>query len=150
MNYAIAEKVCSKKVTDKLTRPEEQATKIYLLLLRAIITAYIDPRTNPETRIYSSRYCALFCRMWKEYLATAVPKGKKANDTVKKTVDRNFITSNLHACFEVNGHNSLLLHNQCRDLKRPELFLPPLDRKPALRRQVSNFTLNFNNPLDSD
>lgn len=123
MNYAIAEKICAKRVTDKLTRPEEQATKTYLLLMRSIITAYIAPETTPDERIFASWYCAMFCRIWKESLCTAA---KSAKDTVNATVDRSFISSNLHACMEINGHHTTLFHNQCRDMGRPELFLPHL------------------------
>ena len=124
MNYPIAEKVCSEGVTDKLTRPEELATKIYLLLNRHIIKAYIDNCTSPSEKLFSAWYLAFFCRLWKEFLKIAPQYDKP--DTMKTSIQNNFISSNLHGCIEINGHNILLFHNKCRDMKKPELFLPSL------------------------
>lgn len=124
MNFGLAERVCSKRVTDKLTRPEELATRLYLMLTRHIITAYIDPFTLPAGRIYSAWYVAMFCRLWKEYLNLAATLGSKEGE-LKLSVSINFISSNLHTCIEINAHNLILFHNWCRDMQRPELFLLP-------------------------
>lgn len=118
MNFGIAEKVCSTRVTDRLKRPEELATRCYLQLMRHIITAYIDPSTSVSDRFFSAWYLVFFCRIWKEYL--------KQDDTSDSSVTNNFISPNLHACIEINGHNLLLFHNKCRELNKPELFLPSL------------------------
>lgn len=47
-------------------------------------------------------------------------------DALKITMQKNFLSQNLYACIELNGHSILLFHNYCRDLKKPELFLPSL------------------------
>lgn len=124
MNYQIAEKVCSERITEKLTRPEEQGTKSFPLLMRHIITAYIEPSTEPSNRLFSAWYVAFFCRLWKSHLMDSPADAFK--ESMKPTIDRNFISSNLHVCMEINGHHTTVLHNRCREMNRPELFLVSL------------------------
>lgn len=124
MNYPIAERVCSTNVTGRLIRPEERGTRLFLMLNRHIITAYIQHNTSPDQRIFSSWYVAFFLRLWKEYLKANSSHGEKKADLLRTTIDRNFVSSNLHGCVEINGHNMLLMHNRCRDSGQPELFLP--------------------------
>lgn len=121
MNFDIAEKVCSKRVTDRLNRPEELATKSYLLMMRHVIIAYIDPSTQPEERLFSAWYVAFFCRLWKQYLIQTVNQSYQS-DALNATIGKNFISSNLHGCIELNGHEITLLCIRCRDMGKPELF----------------------------
>lgn len=127
MNYGIAERVCSQKVIDRLTNPDEQPTKSFLKFMRHIITAYVNSAATPEERLYSSWFLAFYCRIWKEFFTTIKRVENLAirkKDALNPTLERNFISSNLHSCIDVNGHSLLLYHNKCRDLKKPELFLP--------------------------
>lgn len=127
MNYGIAERVCSRKVIDRLTNPDELPTKSFLKFMRHIITAYISSTATPEERIYSSWFLAFYCRIWKEFFSAIAQVDNlviKGKDALNPTVERNFISSNLHSCIEINGHSLLLYHNKCRDLEMPELFLP--------------------------
>lgn len=130
MNFEIAEKVCSERVIEKLTRPEELATKAYLQWMRHIIIAYIEPSTNPTERLFSAWYVALFCRLWKEDLVSSHrSQSRRINsqdNSLATSVAESFISSNLHTCCEINGHHLLRLHNRCRDLNKPEIFLPSL------------------------
>lgn len=41
-------------------------------------------------------------------------------------MDRNFISTNIHGCIELNGHGLISFHNRCRDSGHPEQFLPTL------------------------
>lgn len=43
---------------------------------------------------------------------------------LRSSVKDNFISSNLACCIEMDGHGMLVFHNKCRDMGRPDLFLP--------------------------
>lgn len=122
MNYEIAEKMCASLVTDRLLRVEEQATKTFLELNRHLIRAYIDPTTSPSDRLFSAWYSAFLCRLWKECLKSS--NKKQHTDELKAGIGKNFISSNLHGCIEINGHGLLMLLVRCRDMNIPELFQP--------------------------
>lgn len=114
MNYGIVEKVCSDKIISKLTQPQEFATKAYLKLIRHIMRAYIEPDSTPTERIESAFYTVFVCRLWKESIGA----------TKDTNLKENFITTNLHVCVELNAHALLRFMIKCRDLDKPELFLP--------------------------
>lgn len=129
MNYLIASKTCSTRICKLMLRKEERATRIYLELNQRIIEAFITPETTPYDRIYGAWYVCFFCRLWKDCLAQQIEKQKKSNRAqtgLKLTIDRNFISSNIHGCVEINGHGIILFHNRCRDSGHPEQFLPTL------------------------
>lgn len=137
MNHQIAEKVCSERVTNNLSKPHELATKTFLLLIRHIIKAYIDPGTTPSTRMFSAWYLAFFCRMWKDHLKNS-STSEEAN-TQKPSLGNNFISANLHTCIEIDGQHLLLFHNQCRDMKKPELFIPSLAGSQPCEDKFRNY-----------
>lgn len=125
MNFKIVEKVVSDVVIDSLTQPEEQGVKAFLVFLRHIMTAYINPDVTLRNRLYSAWWTAFFCRVWKESIAYGheAAQDMKRDDVFTPTVKECFITQNLHTCVEINGHELLLFHLYCRDSGKPELFL---------------------------
>lgn len=122
MNYKIASKVCDQKVIDELTQPDEYATKVYLTLMNKFKRAFIDNDTTPKERINAAWYVALHMRAIKSTINCTFNK----EDSLKATVSDNFISHNVAACIELNGHNLIIFHNLCRDLGISHHFLPTL------------------------
>lgn len=116
MNFDIAEKCCSERITNLLTEPYQQATKVYLRLNSFIKSAYINRDTDPETRIYKAFYVALFSRMWRAQVL------HNKHTTLKK----DFLSANSYVCIELNAHSLLLFLIKCREMEMPQLFLPYL------------------------
>lgn len=124
MDYEIASKVCDDRVLHELKRPEEKATKSFLVLMQHIKKAYINQHETPQVRIYSAFYLIFFCRLWRIFIDAGNQHTDIRSDAHKVLVQKNFISSNLAACIEINGHSLLIFHNYCRDNHHPELFLP--------------------------
>jgi hypothetical protein len=126
MSYRLTEKICNDRVLSRLQEDDddERGTKTYLKLLQFTIRSYVDPTTGVVERIYKSWYIIFFCRVWKEVLELMKTTTPKEKDRMPLSIERNFISANLHGCFEINGHNMILLHKKCRELKKPEMFLP--------------------------
>lgn len=124
MDYEIASKACDNRVLGELKRPEEKATKAFLVLMQHMIYAFVSPNKTPEVRIYSAFFLIFFCRMWRFFIDAGNQNADVRSDAYKVLVQKNFISSNLAACIEINGHSLLILHNYCRDTKQPEQFLP--------------------------
>lgn len=121
MNYGIVEKVCSDKVLTKLVQPQEYGTKVYLQLNRHFMKAYIDASATPTERLHSAWYTVFFCRLWKESI---FDRKRDTDEWCKASLKDNFITTNVHVCTEINGHALTKFLIECRDLHKPELFLP--------------------------
>lgn len=123
MSYDIASKVCNPRMTELLKGPKEAATKGYLELMRHIEEAYITESTRPEQRIFSAWYAAYFVRMWKNFLASSSRDNR--SDAFNPTLTKNFISTNLGTCIELNGHSIIIFHNMCRDIGQPTNALSP-------------------------
>lgn len=124
MNFGIVEKACSDKVLTKLINPQEYGTKVYLELNRHIIRAYIDDDVSPSERLHSAWYIAFFCRLWKESIIVSSKLRTGRDDLCKISLKDSFISTNLHVCIELNGHAITRFMVRCRDLGKPEIFLP--------------------------
>lgn len=124
MDYEVAARACDDRVLRELKRPEEKATKSYLDLMRHMKIAFIIENETPRNRIYSAFYLVFFCRLWKIFLDAGNQHADHRSDAFKVQVQKNFISSNLASCIEINGHSLLILHSYCRDSNQPELFLP--------------------------
>lgn len=88
--------------------------------------AYIDHDSNPEQQIYSAWFATFFIRMWSHFLKSDIKKQGKSDDAFKATMQSGYISSNLATGVEINGHAIIIYHNQCRELNRPELFVPSM------------------------
>lgn len=121
MNYGIVEKVCDDKVLSKLTQPQEYGTKVYLELIRHFMKAYISADSTPTERLHSAWYPVFFCRLWKE---SFTDRKIVKNNPRQATLKDNFVTTNVQVCTELNGHELTKFLISCRDLQKPELFLP--------------------------
>lgn len=150
MNFDIAEKVCSERVTDRLLRPEELWTKTFLLLMRHIIKAYVDPTTATRPRLFSAWYVAFFCRLWKSWLKDSTPDALKSQD---------FIASNHRPKFHFiksprvyRGRwapHALILQPMSRHEATRTILGKP-DGKSTVRRYVQNLPLNVHNEIDKN
>lgn len=120
MNFMIASKVCCPTFTDELKRREEKATKGFLVGIQHIDYAYIDPTTTPEQRIFSGWYTVFFFRLLRFHSSTEVAKQAAFHPAMQK----NSISSNLQGCIELNAHVLLMFLDRCRQLMRPDLFIP--------------------------
>lgn len=126
MNYSIAAKLCSKKIIGELKREGERATKEYLVFMHHIQVAYISETSSPAERIYSSWYSAFYVRMWSRFLSQVISKQEHSKDSFDLSKQKNFVSSNVEICTELNGHSLLKFHNTVRDNNRPDLFVPTL------------------------
>lgn len=124
MDYEIAAKACDDRVLRELKRPEEKATKLFLILMQHIKTAFINHQETVRGRLYSAFYMIFFCRLWKIFLVAGNQHADKRSDAFHAQVQKNFISANLASCIEINAHSLLILHNYCRASNQPELFLP--------------------------
>lgn len=124
MNFEVASKVCNPAFTSELKGPGELGTRRYLEMLHHLDTAYINTTTAPRERIFSAWFPVFFIRLWNIYLKRSRPSQNPA--AFNATMRKNFISTNLAAGIELNGHTLLIFHNKCRDMGRPELFLPNL------------------------
>lgn len=120
MSFATAEKGSSPRVLECLSKKvQAQGTILYLELIQTLIRTYITPSTSPEERLYGALYSAFFVRLWKECLLEA------SKDPLRKhqTLSENYITSNIHACIELNMHSLIKFVRYCRDHNIPEAFI---------------------------
>lgn len=78
----------------------------------SMIKAYIDDDSTPAERIFEAWYCVFFCRYWKDSLQQE-----------GKPLASNFISRNLQASIEINGHALLLFLWRCREEGKPELMM---------------------------
>lgn len=124
MSYDIASKVCSPKLTNELKRPEEQASRGYLEMMYDMQVAYIFEDTKPKERILAAWRSCIFGRLWRSALIGEKQNKTASKDTLQGTLRDNFISTNLAACIEINGHALLIFHNYCRMLGRADLFVP--------------------------
>lgn len=115
MDYDLAAKLCHPQVTTLLTAECDQGTCLYLGMMEYFIKAYIDEDTPVDERLFNAWYCVFFCRIWKDSLQEA-----------KKPLDSNFISRNLQASIEINGHALTVFVVRCRDEEKPEMCLPHL------------------------
>lgn len=135
MNFEAIDKISSRKVIKLMQEiAGSKATQQYLLLTRNILDSFLDKDIDLVKRVYLSWYSIFFIRAWKEWI-------KKSNFSSTK----NFITSNVYTCIELNGHSLLLLMEKCR-AGNNNLILPWLcSSQPCEKafRQTRSMTSTF-------
>lgn len=127
MSFSICERAASTAITERMVRPEERATAQYLKLIQLTITAFLNPSSDPLTRISAAFEVVFFLRMWKISLSIHSERRKSTDsqeDTHHISIENNFVSSNLNECCEMNAQNILMFVCYCRDIGKPELFLP--------------------------
>lgn len=124
MDHKVASAACHARVRDELKRPEEQATKEYLVMMHHIEVAYIIHDATPGQRIYSAWYIVFFFRIWRLKLAAEISHPDERPNAFNAKMQANFVSPNLQACLELNGHGWIILNNSLRDIERPDLFTP--------------------------
>lgn len=117
-NYASVEKIMDENVLDALINnvADSAGTIMYLTLCKQITSSYLDELLNPTERVYRLWHALYFLRCWRRWI-----KSSK-----HFTVNKNFITSNLYACVEINAHALVYLIVRLRDNQEPYMFLPKL------------------------
>lgn len=116
MNYGRVEKICTEDVYSLFTEESQKATKIFLKLVTCVNDALIITSFSPEERIKKLWYAVFFCRLWRVSIELRSKQGQ--------TLQGDFLTRNAYACLEINAHNFLKYLVFCRELNKPEMFLP--------------------------
>lgn len=115
MNFKSIDLLCNERVINLLESiPDSLATSHYLKLCRMIIDAYLEKSTDTERRIFIAWYLVFFNRLWRFWIF----------ETSENTLQKNFLTTNVYTCLELNGHGILRLLEKCRDGNCQEHFLP--------------------------
>lgn len=156
MNFKIVQKVCSDKVISCLKN--ESAVKAYLMFIRHILTAYIEPNIEPNVRIRSAWYAAWFCRLWRESIhqgqrKAKIQKNEGQDNVFEPTLQNSFISHNLHVCLELDGHGIVQFLIRCRDMGKPELFLVDLTGSQDCEghfRALRSMSTTFNTVVNVD
>ncbi|XP_062712958.1 uncharacterized protein LOC109406718 isoform X2 [Aedes albopictus] len=110
------------------TQPGTNGTVAYISLMKSVFDAYENPSLTPLERIEEIWFATFFTRVWHCWIT-----GSK---DLKH--DEHFITDNAELGIEINAHSLVnhLLH--CRELAKPELFLPQLMNSQHNERSFGN------------
>lgn len=117
-NFASAERMCDKKVTDLMDKSVERSegTSFYLKMMRNIMSSYMDSNLTPIQRIRCIWFPVFMLRIWRRYIEN------NKNYTLKD----NFLSLNCYSCVELNAHSLIKLIVHLKTINKPELFLPEL------------------------
>lgn len=131
-------KMCDAKVIDELLKTVcgSNATRLYLQMIKDIITAFMDPDLMHAQRIRCIWYPLFIIRIWRKYIET--------DKTC--TLKDNFLSAYSYTCLELNAHGLILLMIHLKETDRPELFMPFLFDSQAcesLFRQLRSFTSTY-------
>lgn len=98
MNFRSVEKMTDERVLKLLEADiENRATLQYLKITKYCTEAFLSTSLSMRTRIYYMWYSVMFLRIWRVWLPTPKVYSTKLN----------FITSQTHACIEINAHGLL-------------------------------------------
>jgi len=98
------------------------ATRIYLLLLRSIMLAYMEYNTPIIDRIYHSWFAVFFCRIWQTWLQI-IDKKDLIGYYSEEEKNNLFITVPAHFSIEINAHTLLGICLLVRQHDLPESAL---------------------------
>jgi len=146
MNFSAIDKMSHIRVINLLKdRKESSATKYLLLITRCILDTFLDKSISHEKRIYYMWYVVFFLRIWRWWIKAEIKKNKRY------TLQKNWLTSNVYSCIELNADGILLLTEKCRE--NPETFLPWLcSSQPCEKffRQTRSMTSTYNTIVNYD
>lgn len=115
MNYKSIDLLCHNRVTNLLKNvPDSLGTCHFLKMCRMITDAYLEKSTDTNHRIFLAWYLIFFVRLWRFWIC---------NDK-ESTLKTNFLTPNVYACLELNGHSILNILEKYRNENCPDVFLP--------------------------
>lgn len=120
MNVKSAEKLFQPNVLSLLEQYYGQETKglvLYLTMMRNISDAF-SPIEPLESRISKIWYNVFVLRAWRY-------------ECKRERSLKNFVTSNVYNCIELNAHMLINVYIHLRDLNKLELFLPELFNSQA-------------------
>lgn len=117
-NSASVEKICDLRVRELLEQyiKDSNGTVAYLKILESSMSAFLSLNIPPLERVNRIWYAIHMLRIWR----TNILKHKTF------TLDVNFITTNLYACIELNGHSLIALLLYLKEIGAPHCFFPPL------------------------
>lgn len=115
MNFKIVEKLMEERVTEALKQHVEQSdgTRIFLKLIRYVVSSYMDYKLSVLERIFRIWYAVFFVRFWHKWLLDS-----------NLSVEDFFITPNSLFCIELNAHEMIKIIIYCRQNNCPEIFIP--------------------------
>lgn len=135
-NFSSLDKLMNDRVLDALEKNTigTEGTHMYLVLCKQITSSFLDSSLSPIERIYRIWNALFFMRAWKKWIE------KQKNYSLK-----NFVSSNVMACIEINAH--ALIYAILKLKKNPEWFHPILfSSQPCesmFRHMRSMATANF-------
>jgi len=101
---------------------DSEATRVYLILLRSIVLAYVEHDTSIIDRLYYGWLAVFLCRIWQTWLHT-VDKTQILGHDSKKTPNDLFITTPAHFSIELNAHSLLAICLLVKQQQLPESAL---------------------------
>ncbi|CAF3965319.1 unnamed protein product, partial [Rotaria sp. Silwood1] len=138
-NFASCEKISSDDVQLALeVIPDSQAMRLYLKLIRSIITAYIDKATSINNRLYHAWFSVFLCRMWWAWLLVKAKydfdetfvcysNNNASSQGQTKSIRQFFITNILFQSIEINAHQltylTLLVVEEKLPIEALQIFL---------------------------
>lgn len=118
MKFKHARNICSSRVLScvgkNILKQDNRGSIAYLELMQDIIETFLNRELNPVDRLIKIWRSVVFCRIW------------RANILKSKTLSltKNFLTSNLYQCIELNAHGLINIITVIREKEISECFLP--------------------------
>ena len=115
-NFASCEKISRDNVISTLENiTDSLAIRLYLRLIRAIITAYIDKDTSIGERLYHAWFSVFICRIWWAWLLVKAEDepdeisswssdSSSSSRSITQLIKRFFITKSSFQSIEINAH----------------------------------------------
>lgn len=117
-NFESVEKICDIRVLELLKKYVKQSdgTVAYLKILKNSLDAFLSINMSPLERVDKIYYSIHMLRIWRAHIV----------NHRSFTLDKNFITTNMYACIELNGHSLIVLMLYLQKIDAPQCFFPPL------------------------
>lgn len=108
MNVSAAERLCSIETEKELEKfPETFGLRLYLRMMRLPLEVFSFNSLTDIERIEKMWYVVFIARAWQ-----------------KHSKSKEFISNPTYIGIELNAHSLLTLHQYCKSLDRPDLFIP--------------------------
>lgn len=142
-NFKSVLRICDERVTTLLRDDIDSSdgTRMYLQIIRDIISCFMDLNLTPIQRIRKIWYSVFLIRIWRESVVV------NKNYTLKD----NFISANCYACIELNAHELVRCLLYLKEIDKPEYFVPFLfNSQPceSIFRQFRSFTTTYSTVIN--
>lgn len=144
MHFKSVEHIISPSIINNLFHvPNSNATNMFLKIIGMAIDSFINKDLTPNERIYKIAYAAFFLRIWKCWI-----KNQK-----HLTLLKNFVSSNVNTCVEINFHSLILGYRRFRENPDINPFKPWLwSSQPCEKhfRLARSMTSTFHTKINFD